>query len=96
MDATKDEDPAQKFLDLGWPYPLAKSTWDQWDYVLGLKSGHYIHFKTAIPDGVAFVHLKGVDHLSLPIYEDKKWSPEVERGITVRLDEIAWVIDLGH
>lgn len=85
------------------PWPIAKALTDNpWDYVCGLRDGTIIFFRDAgWREGEPFVTLfpcaeMVIRHFSSPIVGPlfkvaQHFTPE--RGISVRLDEIAWAID---
>lgn len=92
-------DDMEEWVNFGWPEALAKALCDPHDYALGLEDGTVIRFQSASADSIdsPWVHLEDIaghtikyqvpDHLrgSAPF--------TLPRGIDVRVDNIAWVVD---
>jgi hypothetical protein len=80
----------------GVPRPLIKATSDASDYALGLKNGTVFTFTEASIHG-QWVCLEGVRSHSVPAPMRYAATSEMafsfDRGVEVRLDEIAWVAD---
>lgn len=97
-----DMDEAPEHID-GIPDALTKATFDRpWDYMLGLRDGKVIAFSGAdiSPDRM-WVHLTPLPLNTISDDSDWHWHKHpiqgllmcFERGIDVRLSDIAWVAD---
>lgn len=74
----------------GIPYPLWKATWDPYFYSLGLRDGMQFHFESAHIDG-EWARLDGIRQIrGLAV------DLERERGVYIRIADIAWIADSGH
>lgn len=72
------------------PPSLLKALRDSFDYALGLKNGHVIHFSEAhLLKGERWIKLIGFNET----IEMDGVSFSFPRGLDVRISEIAWVAD---
>ena len=80
-----------RFLETIWPPALIKAREDNWDYAMGLMDGSVLLFSQATPHaGGQWVHLEEIRPRSGPIAAvEINW----DRGMDIRLAEIAWVSD---
>jgi hypothetical protein len=100
MDAVEDDSGTQdereeaawiEEVTKDWPWVLRKACSDSWYYACRLRSGEVIHFESAEPSNPYYVRLNGVRFL--------RGDPgELEvcgygRGLEVRVDQIAWIVD---
>jgi hypothetical protein len=84
-----------RLLAHGWPWPLAKATFDPFDYAIGLRGGLIVRFHEAsVGETLDWVTLHGE---GLEILADRVWAmPETfscPRGFVVRVSEIVWATD---
>jgi hypothetical protein len=81
---------------VGIPYDLDKACGDPFEYAVGLRNGQIFYFEEAIIYG-AWVRLKGVKSNSVPMPRDEDLQRfTFDRGIQIRLSEIAWVADAPY
>lgn len=73
-------------MRLGYPYPLAKATVDNFDYALKTKSGCMFRFSSATAVNDKWVIIEGG-------YGGNGYQAAHPRGTYIRLDEIVWVAD---
>jgi len=82
---------------LGYPPALTKACLDHFEYLLKLKDGQYIFFNDAVPINKEWVHIKVNDvcdvDWTLTDIPKNRIVFGFERGIDVRVSEIAWVAD---
>lgn len=71
---------------------LAKACLDYFDYAVGLKNGHVIQFSIAEVRSPEWLLLK-VDLEDHKEENEKRVGHPFERGVMVRLSEIAWCAD---
>jgi len=107
---TQDEQRAQKdeeWIRLGIPEALLKAASDLFEYSLGLTDGTVIYFEECqLPDRPAdfhgWVHLSGVRSHTMPEVDTEnggfreKSAFNFERGLDVRVNQIAWVADAPY
>jgi hypothetical protein len=77
----------------GLPPALIKAIEDHFDYALGLRNGQVIEFSEARLCR-PFVFLDGVQASTIKALGYDR--PNFERGLDVRISEIAWVADAPH
>ena len=91
------EDPDAVYAALGLPDALIKALSDHFDYAMGLRNGQIIRFEEAhLSSNGEWVHLS----VTPDMHGDKTPMKGVEypfdRGVDVRIDEIAWCADAPH
>jgi hypothetical protein len=87
----------------GWPPALIKSTYDPFDYALGLKNGTVIYFEYATAFGHnhewAVLHFQDI-HSGSQVYETSfNHTHRIggnDRGLEVRVSEILWAADAPY
>jgi transcriptional regulator with XRE-family HTH domain len=77
----------------GWPWALEKATCDPFNYALGLRNGAVITFTEATLTAAGWVLIAEPKILAGPGASVYERSFTFERGMEVRVDEIAWVVD---
>jgi len=102
---TQQQYTEDELLARGWPPALAKAGIDFFDYALGLRNGTVLRFNEARYIDQEWVHLsagcepryEGLEMLWPPLGEHRDMGPLCfQRGIDVRLMEIAWVADAPY
>lgn len=94
-------DPADVFPP---PYPsyppaLAKACYDPFDYAMGLTDGTVIFFEYAEPVSRLWVTIMGVRQGPRAVLQDgtsDRSNAIFERGLDVRVSQIAWVADAPY
>lgn len=86
---------ARQALAAGWPWPLAKALFDDFNYDIGLRDGSIVHFTRA--------HVRGtLDWVTLdaegllvagPMLSRSEFLVDMERGLVIRVSEIVWAVD---
>lgn len=87
------------FRTMGLCNDIEKACSDPFDYALGLKNGTIFRFVSAHLDG-EWLHLSGDSNIhehNIPALVNAAGQQEqrynFERGVSVRLSEIAWIAD---
>jgi len=80
----------------GWPWPLVKSAFDPFDYAVGLRDGSVVRYEhadtTESEEWVTLIEPKIVAAGAL-LRGATEAGFTFERGLVVRLSEIAWASD---
>lgn len=93
--------PEADLLERCLPMALAKACQDEFDYAMGLKSGLILYFTQARYDAIQspdWIHIEVRPDrgYKVPDSHASDWGEKVmifERGIDIRVSEIAWVAD---
>lgn len=91
--AIAESDPRRVAILRSYPPALSKACDDPFDYIMHLKCGVTIRFREATPVSTGWVRINVIEDdgtsVRLPI------DCNFNRGIDVRVSQIAWVADVG-